>query len=272
MKINRLLSLLTLSAVSLIVLQSNQGGLNNAIVANNPTTAGCNCHGPAVSSPNGLKLEVLDANNVPQLTYVPNTNYTVRVTLTKNNATDFAGFQAAIFNAGTATQGGNPADGTLCKKVNIGGTNVINHTQKDVSSLKVGNLVTWTFPWQSPLISQSDLTLHAIANDANGDNGTGGDAIVYNSMQISRIGVGVEDYSKGIEAIYPNPTTDNVSIDLESPESSKIAIYTIAGKLVKQIDATGNKVKFTVSELVAGNYFLTVTQGNKVAKQQFSKF
>lgn len=272
MKINRLLSLLTLTAVSLIVLQSNKDGYN-VISAHMPTTAGCNCHGPAVASQNNaLKVEVLDANNVAQSTYIPSTNYTVRVTFAKNYANNAAGFQATLFNSSSTTQAGTPSNGTLCTADNIGGTVVVNHSTKDVTSIKVGNLVTWTFPWRSPITSASDITISVIANDANDDNTTGGDAIVYTSIPLNRIGVGVADYSKGIEAIYPNPTTAEVSLDLESAEPSTIAVYSIGGQVVKQFQAKGSKIKFDVSDIVSGNYFLTVTQDGKVARQQFSKF
>lgn len=261
-----------LASFCLIVLQSNKDG-HNMIVANNPTTAGCSCHGPAVSSTNNvLKVEVLDPSNNPITAYVPNTNYTVRVILSKNNANNAAGFQATIFNSGTSIQAGTPSPGTLVTADNIGGTVVANHSQKDVTSLKVGNLVTWEFPWKSPLIASSNITVSVVANDANDDDVVGGDAIVYQTVFLSKDAVGVKDYSKGIDALYPNPTSGKLVLDLESAKASVISISSITGQLVKQLNATGNKVNLDVSELNNGNYIISIAQDGNFARQQFVKF
>ncbi len=274
MKRNRLLSLLVLTIVSLTVLQSNSGGYQG-VVAHTASTSngGCNCHGPAVASQsNTLKLEVLDASNNVVSSFLPNTNYTVRVTLKKTNANNAAGVQVTVFDAGTTNQAGVISDGTLIKAQNIGGTFVANHSQKDISAIKVGANVTWEFPWKGPLISASDITFSAIANDCNDDGTVGGDFIVYKDQFITQTPISVTDYSKGIKTIYPNPASDNLTIKLDSEKASTIAIYSMTGQLVKQQNATSSKINMDVSNLPNGNYIVAIAQDGNYARQQFVKF
>ncbi len=76
------------------------------------------------------------------------------------------------------------------------------------------------------------------------------------------------DAPSNIQA-YPNPTTDKVYIDFESPKDKwvDIALYSLSGQLVKtfirdEVKPGKNQFSFSVSRLSAGTYILRIT-GNE---------
>jgi len=72
-------------------------------------------------------------------------------------------------------------------------------------------------------------------------------------------------------SVYPNPATNQVSIQLNhSVEIESIQIFSISGKLVKtySVQASGKNQNLSVSQLVAGIYFLQVKSGESISVQK----
>ncbi|MEG0559599.1 MAG: T9SS type A sorting domain-containing protein, partial [Muribaculaceae bacterium] len=73
---------------------------------------------------------------------------------------------------------------------------------------------------------------------------------------------GVEGIEVGKVAIYPNPTTGQVTIALNS-EISTVAVYSLSGALVRNIDGNGEvTMPCDFSDLASGVYFVKVNNCN----------
>ena len=278
MKRNRLLSLIVLSIISLTVLQSNSGGYDTDIRATSatPGCSGTGCHSTTGNnSNNSLKVELFDANNVSVLKYDDNTTYTVKISLAKNNvqAPLTAGFQATFFNSTNNHVGSFPGIGSNAqvKETAVGGIKIVTHKIGNVTNIVSGSTVEWTFQWKSPLLGANDIIISVLGNDANSSSTSAGDLVYHTTLFLPKNATAVKDYSKGIDAIYPNPSKGQLNINLESAKASEIAIYSITGQLVKQVNGQGNKINMDVSELNNGNYIITVAQDGNFARQQFVK-
>ncbi len=281
MKRNRLLSLIALSFISLTVLQSYSGGyaVDIRATSTNPGCSGTGCHSATGSnSGNALKIEVFDVNNTAVLKYDANTTYTVKISLAKSNvqAPLTAGFQATFFDATSNLAGSFPGIGanTQVKEDNVSAVKIVTHKTSDVTAIVQGSTVVWEFAWKTPLLGANNITISAIANDANANSQSTGDVILQAQVFLPQNTwpVAVDDLSKGIDAIYPNPTTGQMTIKLTNQVESEISIYSITGQLVKQLKAEGNNVNMDVSELNNGSYIISIAQDGNFARQQFVKY
>ncbi|MFA5783180.1 MAG: T9SS type A sorting domain-containing protein, partial [Bacteroidales bacterium] len=81
----------------------------------------------------------------------------------------------------------------------------------------------------------------------------------------------VDDYDSGNAAfdVYPNPATDNLTI--EAPQKSDIEILNIQGQLIKSIVANSNKTSVDISAFPCGMYFIKVKMEKGVAVRRFVK-
>jgi type IX secretion system substrate protein len=91
--------------------------------------------------------------------------------------------------------------------------------------------------------------------------------------------VGVEEYSivQGL-TVYPNPTTQSVSIEftLNKTEHTRVELYNIHGKLQRVLfnkTPSGNQIKINegISDLANGIYFLSVQTGSGKSTVKFVK-
>ena len=81
---------------------------------------------------------------------------------------------------------------------------------------------------------------------------------------------GIEQ-AKGITlqcTAYPNPTTDYLTLKVENFELSTLSfqLYDINGKFLESKKLTDNETQVEMQNLLSGNYFLKVIQGNKEVK------
>ncbi len=109
----------------------------------------------------------------------------------------------------------------------------------------------------SPIPSNRNLNLTWLAELTSPDN-------------TSAVSVNEVDAPAQVKA-YPNPASDMVYIDFESPEDKwvEIALYNINGQLVKtfirdEVKAGSNQFSFSVSPLAAGTYVLNIAGSNGI--------
>jgi len=97
-----------------------------------------------------------------------------------------------------------------------------------------------------------------------------GDYVITQGLhQGSYVITSVEDLRAEIEiSVYPNPTTDLLTINLEASArpSSVLTVTDINGKVLQQVEVTNETEQLNFSNYTAGIYFLTVKQANKLIK------
>jgi uncharacterized protein YjdB len=113
-------------------------------------------------------------------------------------------------------------------------------------------------------VSDGTVEVTATANDASGETGTTTISISNQSLNVNDNGV------LSHLLIYPNPVQNELFIELNELEITKISISNYSGELVKSI--TNNTTKqIDVSDLKQGVYFLRVSTENGVSTNRFIK-
>ena len=101
---------------------------------------------------------------------------------------------------------------------------------------------------------------------ASGANPTANDYLWVDNLAFSGTATGVEDHTSIINGlnVYPNPSTDNISIDfiLTQSQNVKIQMIDLNGKMVKEV-ALGTvngsaKYSMSVDGIAKGEYFINV--------------
>ncbi len=83
---------------------------------------------------------------------------------------------------------------------------------------------------------------------------------------------GINEYTiDNLVTVYPNPSTDYVTVSFNNNESSEIEIYNQLGQVLirEKVSAYGKKID--ISNLNSGVYFLRATVGNKTAIKKLIK-
>ena len=77
---------------------------------------------------------------------------------------------------------------------------------------------------------------------------------------------GIYEINKPFIKVYPNPTTDMLTVDMSELTSSKtieLSIYNAAGSLVEKIQRGGNnKLTISMDNYIRGNYYLLISSEN----------
>jgi hypothetical protein len=71
--------------------------------------------------------------------------------------------------------------------------------------------------------------------------------------------------ASGSVSVYPNPATDNITIDLNklNNQNSVISIYDVTGKIVRSYSVAENQLHINRDGLQSGLYFITVVAENR---------
>ncbi|PKP50872.1 MAG: hypothetical protein CVT94_00435 [Bacteroidetes bacterium HGW-Bacteroidetes-11] len=69
---------------------------------------------------------------------------------------------------------------------------------------------------------------------------------------------GLPESIKFVSRIYPNPATDNVTIEFPESENVVIEICSLEGKIVHHLNASGKSTTLNISELQRGVYIIRV--------------
>ncbi|MDD2688132.1 MAG: T9SS type A sorting domain-containing protein, partial [Bacteroidales bacterium] len=78
------------------------------------------------------------------------------------------------------------------------------------------------------------------------------------------IDVNVVEANDIVSNIYPNPSKDQLFVELKNEGKASIQLFNILGQEVKNISTLDNKTQVNVSDLKAGIYIVRVKQNNKV--------
>lgn len=219
------------------------------------------CHGGDAINVDGWVL-----SNIPNEGYLPGNRYTIKAINFESGATRF-GFQAS------------PQDlkGNLLGKIIVtdsittqltGGDKYITYTANGIESQ---DSMVWNFDWIAPAAGTGDVTFYAGFN-SNFNNHKDNDKTFLSQLTVKeKISSSVSDLSEIISEfkIFPNPTSDFVSVNLDLKEKTRVAID-ISDLSCKQVsslvdeDLSGNYSKqFSISQLANGTYLVRLKIGNQ---------
>jgi hypothetical protein len=198
------------------------------------------------------------------LTYSAGTTYTV--TIHPISSVTHYGFNCEIINS-QATSG--------VSSFGTWGTAVSSNCQiypasspyPICASHNVSGAGPWSFKWTAPASGTGFLYADVLA--ANNDGTDNGDAVsvpfCYTLTVGSTAGIETQKSNDVNLSVFPNPATDNVTINIGNTVSGTktIELYDITGKLVLARSTDTNTAQVDLTSVSKGTYFVKVSDESK---------
>ncbi len=219
------------------------------------------CHGGTA-----IKIDGWVLSNIPKDGYIPGTRYTITPINFESGATRF-GFEVSPQDLQGNLIGKMILTDTITTKF-VGGEKYVTYTANGIESQ---DSMVWNFDWIAPTNGTGDVTFYGGFN-SNYDNHKDGDKTYLSTLTVKeQTGASVSDISNLISEfkVFPNPSSDIVSITLDLKEKSRVTID-ISDMSCKQMESlideemTGNITKqFSTSTLTNGTYLVRLKIGNQ---------
>lgn len=134
--------------------------------------------------------------------------------------------------------------------------------------------------WTAPATGTGDVSFYLVGNAVNGNGQTSGDQVSSKKVTFSEMTVSTSKLELlGISlAVFPNPTAENVFLNIEANEVKDFAIniYDLNGKRLLTQNVTAqigeNRFDFDVADFAKGIYFIEINNGEISTSQRFVKF
>jgi hypothetical protein len=245
----RLLYTLFLSALCLVVLQSNRNGRatvggegvtgapGDASQGGSAKTCAVNgCHSAGAFSPS-LSIALLDSLSLtPVAQYLPGKNYIVRVTLTAGSGAPAGyGFQMiALRDNGNLALNGFSDPGGLSNNYKLK-TLANGRTYAEHQTMSTTN--TFNVVWKAPAAGSGSVTFYSAGNAVNNNQGNSGDGATNNKLQVSEMTSGLNDPRSAARLplrLSPNPVSATTQLAFHLPESSacRLLVRDLSGRIV----------------------------------------
>ena len=241
------------------------------------TCSQSNCHTGSTDNTMGGSV-TLTSTDLVNWEYTPGQTYTLTATVSQQGRSLFGiGLEALLpsgANAGTLT----PGTGTTTKNATISG----NSRKNIVHNMNAGataNAHSFTFTWTAPATDVGAITIYYAGNATNNNGAKTGDYIYNASQVVTPAGVSVseQENSPFTFSFYPNPTTENITVNYSLEESAKIqyVIYDLTGKKVQTESAArfpgAQQQSIDLNSLQAGTYLLSLNLNGNVITKRFVK-
>ena len=131
------------------------------------------------------------------------------------------------------------------------------HAQESVNAS--GNEATGTGGTSNYTIGQ---VVYTTATGTNGSVAQG----VQQAYEIS-VTTGVNETSINLElSVYPNPTTDYLTLKVEKTEGLTFQLYDLEGKVIESKKVVSNSSNISLEGQPTATYFLNIVKDNKIIK------
>ncbi len=243
--------------------------------ANGGMTCIDGCHTGSELNSGGGSMSI--TSNIPQAGYIPDTIYTITVSISQSSVSSY-GFEANALSL-TGEQAGTiiVTDATNTKASTTNNITYIKHS-KPAS----GSNGSWSFDWEAPTGDAGVATIYVAGNAANGNSAPSGDQIYAKSVSFSPdLTTDVEsEITPGkfqLHGNYPNPFNPSTSIKFELERTSRVIlkIYDITGREVRSLvsgqltsgvhEMKWNGLNNNGRQAATGTYILRLTAGGRTA-------
>lgn len=272
MKNNYYRSALFFAACSFALFLSNSGGpmaTSGIDRTGSPLSGGqiCSaCHSGA-SFTTTTSIELVDVAGTPQLNYLPEQTYTVRVRVNFANGTPQRfGFQSVVLLDSDDSQAGFIGNQSSNARI----TNANNRDYIEQLSSSTADL--FTYQWTAPAAGAGPVTIYAAGLAADGNGSTGGDAAASASLNLSEEGatnINANEAKQELR-VYPNPLVQYTNVEL--PQGSySLSVYNSLGQEVYQAQLrnwAGGEYQLNLGQLPQGLYSLLCRQGSETVYQK----
>jgi len=248
--------MIPLTAFALMSLSGGRdGGFSGSPGDSSNTCANCHSGGNFGAS---VSLET----ELPAGGYELNTGYGIQVDISGSGSKH--GFQITAERVSDNSKVGVFSADGVDNQLKNGGTH-ITHT-----STGNGKRV-WNFNWTSPTTDIGAVKFYVSAIAANGTGSTGGDQVVNTSSNNFSV-LGLKKEEKLDFAMYPNPSSDNLNIQLPSGIlKATIELFDLSGRLLLNSTVTTQNKSVNVADLSTGVYLVKIQSEGKTGTKQFLK-
>lgn len=271
---NLLLSTAFIATLTTIIIttenaHSNSGGRSG--MAGSPGESTCtNCHGAKNTATTTI------TTNIPATGYLPNTTYTVDVTIAAATKTSF-GFCFEALDSATNVKQGTLIAGTGSK---TSGTTTKPCVTHNGTALSGTGTKTYSFSWKSPTTMATNVVKFycaGLAANGNFSDDSGDWTALTTAIAQPASTNAIKQNTIVINAVntFPNPCTNVVNIAYSNNKSGIVTItmYDTKGVLVTTIydgyTAVGDHLEtIDVTNLQAGIYLLLVQQNGFIKTQR----
>lgn len=241
------------------------------------TCSQSNCHIGSTDNSMGGSV-TLTSTNLVNWEYTPGQTYTLTATVSQQGRSLFGIGLEALLPSGANAGNLVPGTGTTTKNATIAG----NSRKNIVHNMNAGataNAHSFTFTWTAPATDVGPITIYYAGNAAN-NNGTKTGDYIYNASQVvtpAAVGIAEEANAPFTFSFYPNPATDNITLNYSLEQSAKLnySIYDLTGKLVQTESANRfpgkQQQNIDISNLQAGTYLLNVNANGNLTTKRFIK-
>jgi len=256
--------LISFASMSFVVLLSatNPAAAKTGSPADGVDCTDCHTEGTGVTAVTSV------TSNIPGGVYVPGNTYTVTVSISE------AGKSKWGFELSAQTPAGAQV-GTLVANANtqivLGGVGNCQYITHNAGSNSGAGSKSWTFTWIAPATAGLPFKFYAaiMAADNNGGD-TGNDEVYRNNIVIA--GVAEKTISDFAINLFPNPSTKNFNVELNSltSEDYSINVTDLTGKTVysEVFSASIGKNIKSVSLSADGIYNVQLSSKNGVQERK----
>ncbi len=250
--------LLMTNGETLIANNGGPGGGNSSSGGDSGSSCGQGgCHGGGHIAGNSYIV-----TDIPAGGYVPGTEYNVTLSGSDRGKSKF-GFEFAAEDASNATAGTLAPGASPVAREQLRGNGHLVHTASGTTG--TAGSFGWQFKWTAPSAGTGSVTFSTAVLFANGNGNNGGDSTRISSLTVNEdLSVGLNELTKLEVKTYPNPVVNELNISLEKADNGVINIFDASGKSVKNININSNTLLVDVSDLIAGNYVLQVSQNGLI--------
>lgn len=200
------------------------------------------------------------------------TTYPITVTISDTNGTAAkAGFQMVTLKTSTNGNSGTysePEGSTNVQVKNANSKSYIGH--KSAKEFDANNSLTYNVDWTAPENQDGEeIKFYAAALIANGSNTNKRDKFVTATVTSTVMNQVSTDNELGSNIfIYPVPATDQLFVNSNTQNLTKIELFTMNGEKILQNSSLSKPVtELDISQLSSGNYIVTISnESNTISK------
>lgn len=260
-KRNTKFNVIMLSVLAVFFMSNRGGSPGGRSGSTTDNGATCSTNGGCHSASGPSRQDIL-STNVPSNGYAPGSTYDITVNVS-DEGTSVWGFEMMAED-----QNGSPV-GAFSNNTQVNSLNGGLRATHKFASSSANNAQTWVANWTAPTSGTGSVTFYVAAMAANGNGNNRGEKIYIDTISISEnTSASIADIENWNINLYPNPTTQTISIDGYTNTNSKLKVINQTGKVMMDVNFNNS---LDVSALSTGTYYLKIYENNRVFMKRFTK-
>ncbi|MDG1045276.1 MAG: T9SS type A sorting domain-containing protein [Bacteroidia bacterium] len=261
-KRNTKLNIAILSVLAVFFMSNRGGSPGGRSGSTSDNGATCSTNGGCHNSSSAPAPQNMISTNVPSNGYAPGSSYDITINVS-DGGTSVWGFEMMAED-----ENGTPV-GTFLNNSQVNSLNSGLRVTHKFASSSSSDEQTWVANWTAPASGTGSVTFYVSAMAANGNGNNRGDKVFIDTISIAEnTSANIADLENWNINLYPNPTTQKISIDGYTNINSKLKVINQTGKVMMEVNFNNS---LDVSALSKGTYYLKIYENDRVFMKRFTK-